>query len=348
MEYRKLGRDGPEVSVIGLGTMTFGQQNTEAEAHEQMDYALAEGINLFDAAEIYPIPPKAETQGLTERFIGTWLKSRKTRDRIVLATKAAGRGPMTWLRDGGGGTDHSPAQIAEAIDKSLVRLQTDYIDLYQLHWPDRPVAMFGADGPAYVHREASGHPVEDILGALARAVEAGKIRHVGLSNETPWGAMAFLRASGMHGLPRIRSIQNAYSLVNRSFEMGLAEIAMREGVGLLAYSPLAQGYLTGKYRGGALPPGSRKQLFNRLQRYETPEAQRMIPRYLDLASRYGLDPAQLAIRFCTARPFVASVLIGATTMEQLRSDIAAKDVSLPPELLKDIDALHREQPNPSL
>src|SRR5262245_12121176 len=271
MQYRELGRTGVKVSALCLGTMTWGQQNTEAEGHAQMDYALAQGINFFDTSEMYAVPPKAETQGATERIIGTWFAARRNRDKVVLATKVAGRSPMNWLRKNGQGTEQTPAQIAEAIDSSLKRLQTDYIDLYQLHWPDRPVAMFGSTGLGYKHVEGSSVPIDEILGALATHVKAGKIRHVGLSNESAWGTMTFLHHATAKGLPRMQSIQNAYSLINRTFELGQAEIAHREQVGLLAYSPLGQGYLTGKYQRGAAPAGSRKALFNRLQRYEKPQ-----------------------------------------------------------------------------
>ena len=252
MQYRELGRTGAKVSALCLGTMTWGEQNSEADGHAQMDYALAQGINFFDTSEMYAVPPKAATQGSTERIIGSWFKARGTRDKVILATKVAGRSPMNWLRKDGAATEQTPKQIAEAIDASLERLQTDHIDLYQLHWPDRPVAMFGSTGLAYRHAEGTSVPIDDIVGALDDHVKAGKIRWIGLSNERAWGTMSFLHhAAG--GKPRVQSIQNAYSLINRTFEMGLAEIAHREQVGLLAYSPLAQGYLTGKYQNGALP-----------------------------------------------------------------------------------------------
>lgn len=347
MQYRPLGRTGLDVSLIGLGTMTWGEQNSEAEGHAQMDYALAQGVNFFDTAELYPVPPKAETQGGTERIIGSWFKARGTRDKVILATKVVGRSPtMTWFRDDGSGSELSPAQIEEAVNKSLKRLQTDYIDLYQLHWPDRPVAQFGSN--ATVFRSVTGpeHPIEEILEALQRCVRAGKIRHVGLSNESAWGTMTFLSAAETRGLPRVQSIQNAYSLVNRTFEIGLAEIALREHVGLLAYSPLAQGYLTGKYQGGALPQGSRKERFNRLQRYETPGAAAAVDGYVTVAREVGLDPAQMALAFVNSRPFVTSNLIGATNLDQLRTDIASLDVRITPELEERIDAVHLVHSNP--
>jgi len=295
MEYRELGRTGIKVSSLCLGTMTWGDQNSEADGHAQMDYALAHGINFFDTSEMYSVPPKAETQGSTERIIGSWFKARGTRDKVILATKVAGRSPMTWLRADKTPSEQTPRQIEEAVESSLKRLQTDYIDLYQLHWPDRPVAVFGAGGLAYRHVEAPTVPIADILGALNDHVTAGKIRWIGLSNETAWGTMSFLHQAAVNRAPRVQSIQNAYSLINRTFEIGLAEIAMRERVGLLAYSSLAQGYLTGKYQNGALPAGARKTLFNRLQRYEHPQTAPAIERYLAIAKQYNLDPAQMAL-----------------------------------------------------
>ena len=295
MEYRELGRTGIKVSVLCLGTMTFGEQNSERDGHAQLDYAAAQGINFVDASEIYPIPPKPETQGRTKSIIGTWLASRKNRDKMIVATKVAGRGKMSWLRKDDQRTRQSASQIMEAVDASLARLKTDYIDLYQLHWPDRPMRIF--EGLDYLHLEGESHPIHDILAVLGNLVEAGKVRFVGLSNETPWGVMSFLKASEQHGLPRIASIQNAYNLVNRSYETGLSEITYREQVSLLGYSPLGQGYLTGKYEGGALPPNSRKTLFDRLGRYEKANGPKAISTYVALARRHGLDPAQMAIAF---------------------------------------------------
>jgi len=345
MEYRELGRTGVKISRLCLGTMTFGQQNSEAEGHAQMDYAVDRGINIFDAAEIYPIPPKPETQGCTEAIIGSWLTSRKKRDKVLIATKIAGRSAsFDWLRKDRSLTRQSPAQIMEAAEASLRRLKTDYIDLYQLHWPDRPMRIF--EGHDYLHLEGEAHPVHEILGALGKLVAGGKVRFVGLSNETPWGVMSFLRAAEQHGLPRIASIQNAFNLVNRSFEMGLSEISYREQVSLLGYSPLGQGYLSGKYEGGALPPRSRKTLFNRLGRYEKGNGPRAISAYISLARRHGLDPAQMAIAFAVSRPFMTSAIIGATTMEQLKTDIAAADLTLSPDVVADIEQIHLDTPNP--
>lgn len=346
MEYRELGRTGVKVSSICLGTMTWGQQNTEAEGHEQMDYALDQGINFFDTAEMYSVPPKAETQGSTEKIVGSWFKARGKRDKVILATKIAGRGPMNWLRDDKSGTEQSRKQIFEAVDKSLKRLQTDYIDLYQLHWPDRPISLFGSGGLTYKHTEEIIQ-IDEILDALNDVVKAGKVRHIGLSNETPWGTMKFLHHADTKGLPRVQSIQNAYNLVNRVFELGGAEIAHREGVGLLAYSPLAQGYLTGKYQNGALPVGSRKQLFNRLQRYESQQTARAVDAYLAVAKKHGLDPSQLANQFATTRPFVTSNIIGATTMEQLKLAVTSREIPWTDELETDVNAAHANQPNPA-
>ena len=338
MEQRKLGRTELKVSALCLGTMTWGQQNTEAEGHEQMDYAVGEGINFFDTAELYPIPPKEETQGRTEEIIGSWFAARKARDKIVLATKMVGRSQSTYFRGGEISRLHRE-HIVRAVEGSLRRLRTDYIDLYQLHWPDRQIQVFG--GLNYRHHPDAGIPIEETLAALGEFVEQGKIRHVGISNETAWGAMKYLQAAESRGQPRIVSIQNVYNLLSRNFEHGLSEIAHREDVGLLAYSPLAQGYLTGKYENGVLPEGSRKQLFDRLQRYETPNAAPATAAYLKLARENGLDPAQMALQFVTTRPFVTSTIIGATTIDQLKTDISSVHVTLGEEVLKAIDATNR-------
>ncbi|MET0429173.1 MAG: aldo/keto reductase [Microvirga sp.] len=345
MKYRRLGRTGLDVSVICLGTMTWGQQNTEAEGHAQMDYALDQGVNFFDTAELYSIPPRPETQGSTERIIGSWFKARRNRDRIVLASKVVGRSANTWFRDDGSPAELSRAQIEEAVNKSLRRLGTDYIDLYQIHWPDRPMT-WGANPTIYRHADGPSHPIEETLGVLGDLVKAGKIRHVGLSNESAWGTMTFLRHAETRGLPRVQTVQNAYSLLNRTYEVALAEISLREGLGLLAYSPLAQGYLTGKYLDGARPAGSRSTLFDRGQRYETPGAEPAIRKYVALAREHGIDPAQMAIAFVNSRPFVHATIIGATSMEQLKADIAAIDVTLAPELEAKIDAIHLVHQNP--
>ena len=348
MEHRPLGRTGLKVSLICLGTMTWGEQNTEAEGHEQMDYALDRGIDFFDTAELYAVPPKAETQGRTEEIIGTWFQSRGKRDKVILASKVVGRTPMDWFRDGRIPGELNRKQMTEALEKSLRRLRTDYIDLYQLHWPDRPMP-WGSIPTHFKWNEMNGasNPVEEILDVLGDFVKQGKIRHVGLSNESPWGTMKFLQASEARGLPRVASVQNAYHLLNRLYETGMAEISMREDVGLLAYSPLAQGYLTGKYRNGALPKGSRKQLFNRLQRYEKPGSAEAVDAYWAVAEEFGLDLTQLALAFVNTRPFVASTIIGATTMEQLKTCIDSIDVKLTPEIEARIDANHQVHMNPA-
>lgn len=346
MEHRPLGRTGLNVSAICLGTMTFGEQNTEEEGHAQMDFALDRGINFFDTAELYAIPPKAETQGATERIIGSWFAARRNRDKVILATKVVGRSSNTWFRDDGSPAELSRAQILEAVDKSLKRLRTDYIDLYQIHWPDRAVPAFGSNATIFRVCEGPEHPIAETLDVLGDLVKAGKIRHYGLSNESAWGAMTYIRHAETSGAPRPQSIQNAYSLVNRTFEINLAEVALREDMGLLAYSPLAQGYLTGKYAGGAVPPGSRKALFNRLQRYEKPGAEEAVSKYVALAREFGLDPAQMALAFVTTRPFVTSNIIGATTLSQLETNVASIDVAITPELEARIDAIHLEHCNP--
>ncbi|WP_028204877.1 NADP(H)-dependent aldo-keto reductase [Paraburkholderia nodosa] len=349
MEYRTLGDTDVKVSLIGLGTMTWGEQNTEREAHEQIDYALDQGVTLIDAAEMYPVPPRPETQGQTERFIGTWLaQHRAARERIVLATKIAGpaRQPHNPQHIRGPQNQFDRKNLTEALDGSLKRLQTDYVDLYQLHWPDRSTMTFGRGMYPYLD-DAYTVPIEETLSVLADFVKAGKIRHIGVSNETPWGVAQFLRAAEKLGLPRIVSIQNPYSLLNRTFESGLSEFAHREGVGLLAYSPLAFGWLSGKYEGGARPEGARITRFERFKRYSKPESVAATTRYVELARAHGYTPAQFALAFVNSRPFLTSNLIGATSLEQLKENIASADVKLTPELLAQIDALHEQQPNPA-
>ncbi len=347
MQMTELGRTGIQVTRCCLGTMTWGQQNTEAEGHEQMDYALDRGINFFDTAEMYSVPPKADTQGSTETIIGTWFAERKNRDKIVLATKVAGRAPMDWLRPWDGTTALDAQNIEYAVEQSLKRLQTDYIDLYQMHWPDRPIALFGAIPNTYKDMGGEIVPIDETLRAMENLVTSGKVRHIGLSNETPWGTMKFLHHSESKNLPRVETVQNAYNLVNRSDEMGLAEVYLREGVGLLAYSPLGQGYLTGKYQRGALPEGSRKALFNRLQRYEADAMEGVIDQYLAVAREFDTTLAKLAIKFCDSKDFVDSTIIGATTMEQLKEDIDAFDLEWTDEMNKAVNAVHIQNPNPS-
>lgn len=346
MEKRDLGRTGLQVTSCCLGTMTWGTQNTEAEGHEQMDYALERGINFFDTAEMYSVPPTAESYGKTETIIGSWFKARENREKIILASKICGRSKMVWGRpEGTSWTRHTKDQIDLAVEQSLTRLQTDYIDLYQLHWPDRPMALFGG---TVGRKEFSDdyEAFELILSHLNAHVEKGNIRHVGLSNENSYGVMRFVAEAEKNGLPRMASIQNAYNLVNRTFEEDLEECCVREDVSLLAYSPLGQGYLTGKYRNGALPEGSRKQLFNRLQRYEGSEADRAIEAYLCLADDLGVDPSALSIRFCDTRKFMGSTIIGATSMEQLKICIDAFDMEWTEEMETRVNEIHKMQPNP--
>ncbi|RWB51272.1 MAG: NADP(H)-dependent aldo-keto reductase [Mesorhizobium sp.] len=349
MEYRRLGDSNVQVSLIGLGTMTWGEQNSEQEAHAQIDYALDHGVNLIDTAEMYPVPPRAQTQGSTERFIGTWLaQHRSAREKIVLATKIAGpaRQPHNPRHIRGETNQFDRKNLTEALHDSLKRLQTDYVDLYQLHWPDRNTMTFGRPAYPWLDDEYTV-PIEETLSVLGDFVKAGKVRHVGVSNETPWGVAQFLRASEKLGLPRIVSIQNPYSLLNRTYEAGLSEFAHRDNIGLLAYSPLAFGWLTGKYEGGARPAGARISLFERFQRYSKPQAIQATSRYVELAKRHGMSPAQLALAFVNSRPFVTSNLIGATSLDQLRENIASVDVKLPQDVLDEIDALHQLQPNPA-
>jgi len=348
MRYRPLGNTDLHVSLIGLGTMTWGEQNTEAEGHAQLDAALGLGVNFIDTAEMYSVPPKPETYGSTETIIGNWLKQRGNRERVILATKAAG--PAKLLPQAahirGGASHFNRKNLEEALAGSLKRLQTDYIDLYQLHWPDRPTNHFGRLG--YSHEpDADTVPILETLEVLGDFVKAGKVRHIGVSNETPWGVAAFLQHAREQGLPRIASIQNPYSLLNRSFEIGLAEFAHRERVGLLAYSPLAFGVLSGKYLGGARPAGARLTLFERFARYNSPQAEAATQAYVDLARQHGLEPAQLALAYVNSRPFLTSTLIGATSLAQLATDINSVDIELSTELLEQIEATHKTYPNPS-
>jgi len=344
MEYTTLGRTDIRVSRICLGTMTWGQQNTEAEAHQQLDAALDAGINFIDTAEMYPVPPKAETYTATETIIGNWLAARGNRDKVILATKVAGRAPdMSYIR-GGPCLDRKNVEVA--LDASLKRLKTDYVDLYQLHWPDRTNNRFGKLSYTHVPDETPV-PIEETLTVLGDAVKAGKVRTVGLSNETPWGVMRFLAAAETLGLPRIVSIQNPYSLLNRSFEIGLAEIAHREDVGLLAYSPLGFGVLSGKYLNGARPETGRITMFERFRRYTNPQVEAATQEYVALAREKGLDPAQMALAYINSRPFLTSNIIGATTMEQLTSNIGSIEVKLGDDVIEAIDAIHARHTIPA-
>lgn len=345
MQYRKLGNTEIDVSVICLGTMTWGQQNTEAEAHAQLDAALDGGVNFIDTAEMYPTPTRAETYGKTEEFIGNWIAARKNRDRLILATKVVG--PGDWLphiRYGEARLDRRNIEIA--VDQSLKRLQTDYIDLYQLHWPDRKTNFFGKLG--YIHdKKETGTAIEETLTVLGDLVTAGKVRYIGLSNETPWGIMRFLQAAQSLDLPRVVSVQNPYNLLNRSFEVGCAEVTHRGQVGLLAYSPLGFGVLSGKYIDGAKPRNARLTLFQNYTRYTKPNALMATRAYVALAQLHGLDAAQMALAYVNTRPFLTSNIIGATSMEQLLTDIASIDITLTPEVLEQIEAIHQRYPNPA-
>jgi len=344
MQYSQLGRSGLQVSRLCLGTMTFGEQNSEAEAHAQLDYATAQGVNFIDAAEMYPVPPRPETQGRTEAYIGSWLKARGGRDRVIVATKVAGR--STELSHARPFPIHPDRRnIEAAVEASLRRLQTDYIDLYQVHWPDRSTNFFGR--LSYQHQPLADEvPIEETLAALGDLVRAGKVRHVGISNETPWGVMRYLALSEQRGLPRVVSIQNPYSLLNRVFEIGHAEIALREQVGLLAYSPLAMGALTGKYRHGARPPQGRLTRFDRFQRYSTPRGVAAVEQYAQIAEAHGLDPAQMALAFLLRQPFLTSAIVGATTPQQLRTNLASIDLALAETVVEAIEAVHGADPNP--
>ncbi|TAK75245.1 MAG: NADP(H)-dependent aldo-keto reductase [Aquabacterium sp.] len=348
MKYRPLGRTGLNVSVITLGTMTWGEQNTEADAHAQLDLAVESGVNFIDTAEMYPVPPRPETQGRTEQYIGSWLKKTGKRGEVYLATKAAGpsRTAQRPSHVRGGRLNFTRENLVEAVEGNLKRLQTDYIDLYQLHWPDRSTNFFGQLGYRHVKDEYTV-PIEETLQVLDDLVKAGKIRHVGVSNETPWGLSRFLSQSDVRKLVRVASIQNPYSLLNRSFEIGLAEIAIREQVSLLAYSPLAFGALSGKYLAGQRPAGSRITLFDRFQRYTSETAEAAIYQYVKLFREHGIDPAQGALAFVNSRDFVAGNIIGATTLEQLRSNIASVDLELPQAVIDGIEAIHRRNSNPA-
>ena len=343
MKFRKLGTTDIDVSLICLGTMTWGTQNTEKDAFEQMDYAVSQGINFFDTAEIYSVPPTSDSYGKTEVMIGNWFEKRKNRDKIILASKVAGPG-CDWIR--GGGNNFDEKKIGEAIDGSLKRLKTDYIDLYQLHWPDRPLNIFGGGLGLYKHYDLESIPIEETLEVLEEIVKTGKVRHIGLSNETPWGLSEFLNISEKKSYPRVQSVQNAYNLLNRNYESGMSEFFHRSEVGLLAYSPLAQGYLSGKYLDGKLPEGSRTKLFGRGQRYETPSAESAIRKYVNLAEQSNLDPSLMANAFVNSRDFVTSNIIGATTMDQLKLAIESEQTKLSDDILDELDKIHSECPNP--
>ena len=346
MNFRKLGNTDVKVSTICLGTMTWGEQNDQKEAFKQMDYALDQGINFFDTAEIYPSPCFKNTYGSTEKIIGNWFKEKKNRHKIILASKIAGPG-LSWVR--GGKVQYFEKSIEEAINNSLKRLQTDYIDLYQLHWPERKTNFFGRLG--FEHRADAKtekwNEFETILKVLKKYIDQGKIRYIGLSNETAWGLSKFIEISNNQSLPRVMSVQNPYNLLNRTYEIGLAEISIRELSGLLAYSPLAFGYLSGKYRNSKMPKGSRMELFgDYFSRYKTNNASKAIEEYYQIAKNYNLDFAQMSIKFCEIQSFMTSVIVGSTTIAQLKTNIESVNVKLTNEILNEINDVHKLITNP--
>lgn len=346
MQYRKLGTTDIDVSVICLGTMNWGEQNTEKEAHEQLDYAISQDINFIDTAEIYPIPPHEESQGRTETYIGNWLKQRGKRDDLIIASKVASRDSGAYMRaDGNPILDKKNIKIA--IEGSLKRLQTDYIDLYQMHWPDRETNYFGLRD--YKHNpNEDAVSIQETLEALKELLDDGKIRYVGVSNETAWGLLEYIRQHGQNGLPLIQSIQNPYSLLMREYENSMAEFSMREHISLLVYSPLAHGVLTGKYMNGKIPTGSRFDYNKKrnYERYNPKHAQQAIKAYADIAANHELDFAQMSLAFVNSREFVTSNIIGATSMKQLKDDIASIDIELSKEVLQEIEEVHTKMPNP--
>ena len=343
MQYRRLGRTDIQVSAICLGTMTFGEQNSETEAHQQLDMALDAGINFIDTAELYPVPPRAETQGRTESYIGSWLADRGCRDKVIIASKVVG--PGDWVSYFRNGPRLDRTNITAAVEASLQRLKTDVIDIYQLHWPDRNTNFFGQLG-YQPNSDEDTIPILETLRVLDDLVRDGKIRHIGVSNETPWGVAQYLKTADDSDLPRIVSIQNPYSLLNRSFEVGLAEFSHREDVGLLAYSPLGFGVLSGKYL-RSKPENARLTLFENYNRYSNPQAVKATEAYVALAMEHQLDPAQMALAYVTSRPFTTSNIIGATTLEQLATNIDSINLTLSDEVLAEIEAIHTLYPNPA-
>ena len=344
MKFKKLGNTDLDVSLICLGTMTWGTQNTEKEAFEQMDYAVTEGINFFDTAELYSVPPNSESFGKTEVMIGNWFKKRKNRDKIILASKVAGPG-CDWIR--GGGNNFDEKKMGEAIDGSLKRLKTDYIDLYQLHWPERSTNYFGSRDFLYNNKEGNWNSFESILEALEKFIKSGKIRYIGMSNETPYGLSRYLEISKNKGAPRMMSVQNPYNLVNRTYEIGMSEISIREKCGLLVYYPLAAGGLSGKYRNGKMPKDSRMALFKGWERHLNPLAMRAYDEYFELAKDLNLTMVQLAQSFVNSRPFVTSNIIGATTMDQLKENVESINIEFTDEMMERVNEIHNNNPNPS-
>ena len=344
MKFRKLGTTDIDVSLICLGTMTWGTQNTEKDAFEQMDYAVSQGINFFDTAEIYSVPPTSDSYGKTEVMIGNWFEKRKNRDKIILASKVAGPG-CDWIR--GGGNNFDEKKIGEAIDGSLKRLKTDYIDLYQLHWPERSTNFFGRRDYLFNNKEGNWNSFESILEALEKYIKSGKIRHIGMSNETPYGLSRYLEISKNKGAPRMMSVQNPYNLVNRTYEIGMSEISIREKCGLLVYYPLAAGGLSGKYRNGKMPKNSRMALFKGWERHLNPLAMKAYDKYFKLAKDFNLTMVQLAQSFVNSRPFVTSNIIGATTMDQLKENVESINIEFTDEMMERVNEIHNNNPNPS-
>lgn len=341
-----LGTSNLKVSEICLGTMTFGEQNTEKEAHEQLSYAVDNGVNFIDTAELYAVPSRKETQGLTEKYIGTWLNKRQDRDQLIIASKIAG--PGEWVNHIRKNPSFSKSHITEAIDKSLARLQTDYIDLYQLHWPERPTNFFGQLGYSHASDQL-GTDFQTVLETLKEKVDEGKIRAIGLSNETPWGVMRFVQCAEMFDLPKVVSVQNPYSLLNRTFEVGMSEVMLREQIAMIPYSPLGFGVLSGKYKSGyPMPPNARLTLFgDKLKRYSGPRSWQAMEAYVELAKAHGLSPAQMALAFVNSRDFVTSTIIGATNLKQLKENIESTNITLSTELINAINLIHNNNPNPA-
>ena len=344
MKFKKLGNTDLDVSLICLGTMTWGTQNSEKEAFEQMDYSIDQGVNFFDTAELYSVPPTAESYGKTEIMIGNWFEKRKNRNKVILASKIAGPG-LDWIRDGK--KSYNEKHLAEAIDGSLKRLKTDYIDLYQLHWPERSTNTFGRREYTINKNEGDWNDFENILQALQKFIKSGKIRHIGLSNETPYGLSKYLELSKHKNLPRMMSVQNPYSLVNRTYEIGMSEISIREKCGLLVYYPLASGALSGKYRDGQMPKNARITLFKGWERMINPLAMKAYDEYYKLAKENNITMVQLAQAFVNSRPFVTSNIIGATTMDQLKENIGSMNIKLNEEILEKINIIHNNNPNPA-
>jgi aryl-alcohol dehydrogenase-like predicted oxidoreductase len=344
MKFRKLGTTDIDVSLICLGTMTWGTQNTEKDAFEQMDYAVSQGINFFDTAEIYSVPPTSDSYGKTEVMIGNWIEKRKNRDKIILASKVAGPG-CDWIR--GGGNNFDEKKIGEAIDGSLKRLKTDYIDLYQLHWPERSTNFFGRRDYLFNNKEGNWNSFESILEALKKYIKSGKIRYIGMSNETPYGLSRYLEISKNKGAPRMMTVQNPYNLVNRTYEIGMSEISIREKCGLLVYYPLAAGGLSGKYRNGKMPKDSRMALFKGWERHLNPLAMNAYDKYFKLAKDFNLTMVQLAQSFVNSRPFVTSNIIGATTMDQLKENVESINIEFTDEMMERVNEIHNNNPNPS-